>query len=136
VTVEGDAANRYEAGMALRRRTLGDAYVQKAVDNATDFTRPFQEFVTEYAWGAVWDRPNFPAQKRSLVTVAILAALNQHDELRLHVQSALRNGCRPEELQETLFHVALYAGLPAAVSGFRIAQQVLDEAGISLGSEH
>jgi 4-carboxymuconolactone decarboxylase len=122
--------------MALRRRTLGDAYVQSAVDNATDFTRPFQEFVTEYAWGAVWDRPGFPPQTRSLVTVAILAALNQHDELKLHLQSALRNGCQPKELQETLFHVALYAGLPAAVSAFKTAQQVLDDSGISLGGEH
>lgn len=134
--MDGDATDRYRAGMELRRRTLGEAYVQKALDNATDFTRPFQEFVTEYAWGAVWDRPGFPAQTRSLVTVAILAALNQTDELKLHLQAALRNGCQPEELREILFHVALYAGLPPAVSAFRTAQQVLDEAGISLDSEH
>jgi 4-carboxymuconolactone decarboxylase len=119
---------RFEQGLAVRRRTLGDAYVQRALDNATDFTRPFQEWVTEYAWGGVWDRPGLPARSRSLVTVAILAALNQEDELRLHLQAALRNGCEPDELQQTLFHVALYAGLPAAVTAFRIAQQVLSEA--------
>lgn len=131
MTSNPDPNQRYDAGLELRRRTLGEAYVQRALDSATDFTRPFQEFVTEFAWGAVWDAPGLPARSRSLVTVAILAALNQQDELRLHLQAALRNGCDPVELRETLFHVGLYAGLPAAVTGFRIAQQVLDEAGVS-----
>lgn len=127
--------DRYREGLALRRQTLGEAYVDKALAGATGFTRPFQELVTEYAWGAVWDRPGVPAPTRSLVTVGILAALNQHDELRLHLQAALRNGCQPEQLRETLLQVALYAGLPAAVTAFKIAEQVLGEAGISLDEE-
>lgn len=131
MTPETGPVERYQAGLELRRRTLGEAYVQKALDSATDFTRPFQQFVTEFAWGAVWDRPGLSLHSRSLVTVAILAALNQEDELRLHLQAALRNGCELDELREVLFHVGLYAGLPAAVTAFKIAQQVLNDAGVS-----
>lgn len=129
--MEADGSERYQAGLAIRRRTLGEAYVKAALDNASEFTRPFQEFVTEYAWGEVWTGHELPKRDRSLVTVAMLAAMNQHDELRLHLEAAVRNGCTPEEIRATLFHVALYAGLPAAVSAFKIAQQVLTEVGVA-----
>ena len=128
-------SDRYEAGLGVRRRTLGDEYVNAALNSASDFTRPFQEFVTEYAWGNVWAQPGLEPRERSLVTLAILAAMNQHDELRLHLQAARRNGCTPEEIRATLFHVAAYAGLPAAVNAFKIASQVLSELDASSGNE-
>lgn len=124
---------RYQTGLELRRRTLGAEYVDSALAHATELTQPFQEFVTEYAWGAVWSRPGLPAATRSLVTLAILAALNQREELKLHLEAALRNGCQPAEIREALFQVGLYAGLPAAVAGFGITQQVLDAANPSGG---
>jgi 4-carboxymuconolactone decarboxylase len=126
-------SERYEEGLSVRRRTLGEDYVNAALNAASDFTRPFQEFVTEYAWGNVWAQPGLEPRERSLVTVAILAAMNQHDELKLHLQAARRNGCTPEEIQATLFHVAAYAGLPSAVNAFKIAQQVLSEPAASSG---
>ncbi len=132
--MEAEGSERYQAGLAVRRQTLGEAYVNAALDNASEFTRPFQEFVTKYAWGEVWTGDELPKRDRSLVTVAMLAAMNQHDELRLHLAAAVRNGCKPEEIRAALFHVALYAGLPAAVSAFKIAQQVLSEAGVAVGA--
>lgn len=116
----------YDKGLEIRKRTLGREYVEAALTNATDLTRPFQEFVTEYAWGQVWARDDVQPATRSLLTVAVLAALGEREELRLHMEAALRNGCNSAELRETLFQVGLYAGLPAAVTGFRILQEVVD----------
>lgn len=119
----------YDRGLEIRKRTLGSDYVDAALSNATDLTRPFQEFVTEYAWGQVWARDGVSPTTRSLMTVAILAALGEREELRLHMEAAFRNGCSQDELGEALFQAALYAGLPVAVAGFKILQEVADNRG-------
>jgi 4-carboxymuconolactone decarboxylase len=118
---------RFEAGLAVRREVLGAAYVDKALAEADDFTRPLQELVTEYCWGAVWTRPGLPRKTRSLVNLAILTALNRPHELKLHVRGALRNGCTRDEIMEVLLQAAIYCGVPAAIDSFRSAREVLAE---------
>jgi 4-carboxymuconolactone decarboxylase len=120
---------RFEEGLELRKEVMGTEYVEQSFGEADDFTRPFQELVTEYAWGAVWARPGLPRKVRSLLTVALTAALNRPHELRLHLQGALRNGCTWEEIRETLLQVAVYAGMPAALDAFRVAREVLTAEG-------
>jgi 4-carboxymuconolactone decarboxylase len=115
------------AGLAMRRRVLGDAYVDRAQQNASDFTREFQQFITKYAWGEVWTRPGLDPRTRSLLTIAILAALGREDELKLHIRATANTGATPEEVREALFQVAIYAGVPAANTAFRIANQTLEE---------
>lgn len=117
--------DRFAAGMAARRRVLGDDYVDRALANATEFGRPLQELVTEYCWGWLWNRDGLPDRTRSLINLGILAALGREHELRLHVAGALRNGCTIDEIQESLLHACVYAGVPAAVSAFRIAHDVI-----------
>ena len=119
---------RFEDGLAVRREVLGAAYVDKALAAADDFTRPLQELVTEYCWGAVWTRPGLPRQTRSLVNLAMLTALNRPHELKLHVRGALNNGCTREEIMEVLLQTAIYCGVPAAMESFRSAREVLAEA--------
>jgi 4-carboxymuconolactone decarboxylase len=119
--------SRFDEGLEVRKAVMGEEYVERSFREADDFTRPFQELVTEYAWGAVWARPGLPRKVRSLLTVAVTAALNRPHELRLHLRGALRNGCTPEEIRETLLQVAVYAGMPAALDAFRIAREVLTE---------
>ena len=119
---------RFEDGLAVRREVLGAAYVDKALADADDFTRPLQELVTEYCWGAVWTRPGLPRQTRSLVNLAMLTALNRPAELKLHVRGALRNGCTREEIMEVLLQAAIYCGVPAAIESFRSAREALKEA--------
>ena len=119
--------SRYEEGLAVRRDVLGAAYVDKALAEADAFTRPLQELVTEYCWGTVWTRPGLPRKTRSLITLAMLAALNRPHEVRLHVRGALRNGCSADEIMETLLQAAIYCGVPAAVDSFRVAKDVLNE---------
>ena len=114
-------------GERTRREVLGDEHVDRAQERATDFTRPFQDFLTRYAWGEVWNRPGLERRERSLVTLAALTALRAEGELELHVRAALRNGVTPEEIAEVLLHTAVYAGLPAANAAFAIAQRVLEE---------
>ncbi len=121
---------RFEEGLELRKEVMGAEYVDRSFGEADDFTRPFQELVTEYAWGAVWARPGLPRKVRSLLTVALTAALNRPHELRLHLQGALRNGCTWEEIRETLLQVAVYAGMPAALDAFRVAREVLTAEGV------
>jgi 4-carboxymuconolactone decarboxylase len=116
---------RYEAGMAVRREVLGDAHVDRAVAGTTDFTAAFQDYITRAAWGDVWTRDGLDRRTRSCVTLAVLTALRAHDELPMHVRAARRNGLTPEEIAEVLLHTAVYAGVPAANSAFKIAQQVL-----------
>ena len=118
---------RFEDGLAVRREVLGAAYVDKALANADEFTRPLQELVTEYCWGAVWTRPGLPRQTRSLVNLAMLTALNRPHELKLHVRGALRNGCTRDEIMEVLLQAAIYCGVPAAMESFRSAREVLAE---------
>jgi 4-carboxymuconolactone decarboxylase len=117
----------YKNGMTKRRQVLGDAYVDKATANADDFNREFQRIVTEYCWGEVWTRTVLTDKQRSLNNLCIIATLNRAAEFEIHVRGALRNGCTPEEIRDTLIQVAVYAGIPAGVEAFRIARKVLAE---------
>lgn len=119
----------YDKGMQMRREVLGDAFVAQAEASADAFFRPFLDFVTEYAWGAVWGREALPKKTRSLVNLALLTALNRPQELQVHVKAALRNGVTPEEIREVLWHAAIYAGVPAAMDSFRVAREVLKDGG-------
>jgi len=114
--------------MAVRREVLGDEHVDRAIANTTAFTEPFQEFITRYAWGDIWSRPGLSRAERSLVTLAVLTALQHETELAMHVKAALRNGLTPEQIQEVLLQVAVYAGVPAGNRAFAVAQQALTEA--------
>jgi 4-carboxymuconolactone decarboxylase len=118
---------RHKAGMKVRRTVLGDAHVDRAEKNKTEFTEPFQDFITRYAWGEIWSRPGLPRQTRSLVTLAMMIALNRSDEFRMHVRAALNNKVTREEIQEVLLQSAIYCGVPAANTAFHIAQEVFAE---------
>src|SRR5271157_746108 len=119
-----DDAERAERGMRVRREVLGDEHVDRAVAATTAFTEPFQDFITRYAWGDVWSRPGLSRAERSLVTLAVLAALQHERELAMHVKAALRNGLTPEQIREVLLQVAVYAGVPAGNRAFAVAQRV------------
>ena len=114
-------------GERTRREVLGDEHVDRAQERTTDFTGPFQDFLTRYAWGEVWNRPGLERRERSMITLAALTAVRAEGELELHVRAALRNGLTPEEIAEVLLHTAVYAGVPAANAAFAIAQRVLEE---------
>lgn len=115
-----------KTGEQVRRQVMGDAFVDRALGNATEFTAPLQEFVNEHAWGSVWSREGLPLKTRSLITLAALTALKCPQELKGHVRGALNNGCTVEEIREALLHCAVYAGAPAAIDAFRAAQEVID----------
>jgi 3-oxoadipate enol-lactonase/4-carboxymuconolactone decarboxylase len=125
----------HEAGMEVRRAVLGDAHVDRAIDRTTEFTAPFQDFITRYAWGSVWTRPGLERQTRSAVTLAVLTALGRENEIAMHVRGALRNGMTPAEIGEVLLHTAIYAGVPAANAAYAIAQRTIDELTATGGSE-
>jgi 4-carboxymuconolactone decarboxylase len=120
----------HDAGMEVRRAVLGDAHVDRAIEATTDFTAPFQEHITRTAWGSVWTRDGLARRERSMITLAVLAALHCDDELALHVRAALSNGLTAEEIGEVLLHTSVYAGVPAANTAFAIAQRVLREEGV------
>ena len=122
-----DERERFEMGIKIRREVLGDGHVDAAIAKRNAFTEAFQDLITRYAWGEIWTRPGLPRQTRSLVTVAMLVALNREEELRLHLRAALRNGVTQEEIRETLLQSAIYCGVPAANSAFRIAQDIFSE---------
>ena len=115
---------RYEEGMKVRRAVLGDAHVDRSLASRTPFNEPFQDFITRYAWGEVWARPGLSRHTRSLITLAMLVALNREEEFKMHVAAALRNGVTENEIQEVLLHAALYCGLPAANNAFAWAGSV------------
>lgn len=115
--------------MAVRREVLGDAHVDRAVAGSTEFTAPFQDFITRCAWGEVWTRPGLDRRTRSAITLAVLAALHCEHELGMHVRAAVRNGLTAAEIGEVLLHTAVYAGVPAANTAFAIAQATLAELG-------
>lgn len=117
---------RAAAGLRTRREVLGDEHVDQAAAATTEFTADFQDFITRYAWGEVWSRPGLSRPERSMITIAMLAALGRDDELVLHVRAALRNGLRPDDIAEVLLQVAVYAGVPAANRAFKLAAAVLD----------
>jgi 4-carboxymuconolactone decarboxylase len=117
----------YDAGMRVRREVLGDEHVDRAIENTTDLTAPFQDFITRFAWGSVWTREGLDRRTRSAITLAVLTALGREHELAMHVRAARRNGLTAEEIGEVLLHTAVYAGVPAANAAYAIAQRVLDE---------
>src|SRR5271168_2991001 len=118
---------RYEEGMEVRRMVLGDKYVDAALQNAKAFNAEFQDLITRYAWGEVWARPGLPRQTRSLLTLAMLVALNRGEEFRLHLRAAIRNGVSHEEIKEALLQAAIYCGVPAANTAFQLASEVFQE---------
>jgi 4-carboxymuconolactone decarboxylase len=122
-----DERDRYQQGMSMRRKVLGDAHVDRAQTNRNEFNEEFQDLITRYAWGEIWSRPDLPQKTRSLVTVALMVALNRGDELAMHLRAAFRNGITRAEIKEVLLQTAIYCGVPAANSAFHIAEQVLAE---------
>lgn len=119
--------DRYTAGMAVRRAVLGDAHVDRSLAHVNDFNREFQAFITRTAWGDVWTRPGLPRHTRSLLTIAMLVALNREDELRLHLRAARNNGVTRDEIKEVLLQAAIYCGIPAANHAFHVAEGVFAE---------
>jgi 4-carboxymuconolactone decarboxylase len=117
----------HDAGMEVRRSVLGDTHVDRAIERTTEFTAPFQEFITRYAWGEIWARPGLTRPERSIVTLTVLAALQHEGELDMHVKAALRNGLTEEQIQEVLLQVGLYAGVPVANRAFAIASRAIEE---------
>jgi 4-carboxymuconolactone decarboxylase len=117
----------FDKGLEIRRAVLGPEYVDNAIKNADDFSRPLQELVTEYCWGAVWGREELPRKIRSMLNIAMITALNRPHEVRLHIRGALNNGVSREEIREVLLQTAIYCGVPAAVDSFRIAREVFAE---------
>jgi 4-carboxymuconolactone decarboxylase len=121
-----EANRRHETGMAIRRQVLGDAHVDRAIANTSALDEDFQRWITDNVWGDLWARPGLERRERSLITIAILGALN-HEELRLHLEAARRTGLTTEEIAEALLHVAVYAGVPAANRAFRVAKTIYEE---------
>ena len=122
-----DERKRHEAGTKMRRKVLGNAHVDRAKAHETDFTKDFQDLLTRYAWGEIWARPGLNQKTRSVLTIAMLVALNRNEELRLHLRAALKNGVTRDEIREVLLHSAIYCGIPAANSAFHIASEILKE---------
>jgi 4-carboxymuconolactone decarboxylase len=117
----------YQRGLEIRAAVLGEAYVNKALAEADDFTEPLQDLVTEYCWGAVWGRDDLSRKTRSMLNLAMISVLNRPNELRMHVKAALTNGVTRDEIREIFLQVAIYAGVPAAVDSFRIAREAFAE---------
>jgi 4-carboxymuconolactone decarboxylase len=122
-----DEKERYHQGLETRREVLGKEHVDRAQVNLSEFNAPFQEFITRYAWGEIWERAGLTRRERSLITLAMLVALNQEPELRMHIRAALNNGVTTEEIREVLIHAGIYCGLPAANAAIQAAEQVIKE---------
>jgi 4-carboxymuconolactone decarboxylase len=118
---------RYEDGLKIRKEVLGSLYVENILKNVTDFDRELQEIITEYCWGLIWAKNAIPRKYKSLINVALLAALGKSNELKIHVKGAIRNGCSKEEIKEALLQAMIYAGVPVGVEGFRIAREAIRE---------
>jgi 4-carboxymuconolactone decarboxylase len=118
------ASELFEKGLATRKEVLGAAHVERSLASADDFSRPYQEAVTEYCWGAIWNRPGLSRKTRSLLNLAMLTALHREDEFRLHVRAAFRNGVTKDEIREVLLQCMIYCGVPAANSAFKQAREV------------
>ena len=114
----------YDTGLATRRKVLGDAYVDASLAAVTDFSRDIQEYVTQYCWGDVWNRPGLSLQERSLINLAMITALNRPHEFKVHVRGALNNGVTRDQIREVLMQAAFYCGGPAALESFRLAAEV------------
>jgi 4-carboxymuconolactone decarboxylase len=122
-----DERERYEAGMRVRRSMLGDAHVDAAEAAKSEFDADFQDLITRYAWGEIWTRPGLPRHTRSLLTIALMIALNRGEELRLHLRAARDNGVSAEDIREVLLHCAIYCGVPAANAAFHAAREILQQ---------
>jgi 4-carboxymuconolactone decarboxylase len=120
-----DERDRRKEGLKVRRAILGEAHVERAQAAENEFNSAFQDLITRYAWGEIWTRPGLPRKTRSLITIAMLVALNRGDELKMHIRAALQNGVTREELREVLLQTAIYCGVPAANTAFHLAEQVL-----------
>jgi 4-carboxymuconolactone decarboxylase len=118
--------SQFDKGLVTRKQVMGEDFVAKALGQATDFTRPMQQYITRNAWGDVWQREGLDLKTRSLITVAMLTALGKQHELKGHVRGALNNGATVAEIQEVLLHASIYCGVPAAVEAFRAAAEVVD----------
>ena len=119
-----DERERYEQGMKVRRAVLGDAHVERTIARRNDFNTEFQELITRYAWGEIWSRPGLTRHTRSLLTVAMMVALNRTEEFRLHFRAAFNNGVTRDELKEVLLQAAIYCGVPAANTAFHLAEEL------------
>ncbi|MCA8312785.1 4-carboxymuconolactone decarboxylase [Burkholderia multivorans] len=122
-----DDQQRYEAGMKVRRAVLGDAHVDRSIENRTEVTEEFQNLITRYAWGEIWTRDGLPCHTRSLLTIAMMVALNRSEELALHLRAARNNGVTRDEIKEVLLQTAIYCGVPAANSAFHLADRIFKE---------
>lgn len=120
-------SERHDAGMKTRRRILGDAYVDRAETGKTDLDAPFQELITEAAWGHVWARDRITPRERSMLTIALLAGLGNLDELELHIRATANTGATRADVMEAMLHVAIYAGVPRANTAVKIAKRIFDE---------
>jgi 4-carboxymuconolactone decarboxylase len=120
-----DHRQRYKQGMKVRREVLGDAHVDKSLEKRTAFNEEFQDLITRYAWGEIWSRPGLSRQMRSMLTLAMMVALNRQEEFRMHVKAALNNGVTPAQIKEVLLQTAIYCGVPAANNAFHIANEVI-----------
>ncbi len=116
--------DRYTRGLEVRRAVLGDAHVDRSLARVDSFNEEFQELITRYAWGEIWTRPGLPRHTRSLITLAMMVALNRPDEFRLHVRAAFNNGVTRDQIKEVLLQAAIYCGVPAANSAFHLAEEV------------
>src|SRR6201985_3634205 len=121
--------DRYEEGRTVRRAVLGSAHVDRSLANRTELTTEFQNFITRYAWGEIWTRDGLPRHTRSLITIAMMVALNRSEELALHLRAAKNNGVTQDEIKEVLLQTAVYCGVPAANSAFHLAQKIFEDEG-------
>ncbi len=122
--------DRFESGLKTRKEVLGSDYVENSIRNATDFDRPFQEFITSSAWDGVWNRGPLDRKTKSLITLSILVALRAEDEIALHLRGAINNGLTPDEIMAMLIHASVYAGVPSSLTGVRVAKKVFSELGV------
>ena len=121
---------RFESGLKTRKEVLGSDYVENSIRNATDFDRPFQEFITTSAWDGVWNRGPLDRKTKSLITLSVLVALRAEDEIALHLRGAINNGLTPDEIMAMLIHASVYAGVPSSLTAVRVAKKVFSELGV------
>lgn len=120
----------FDKGMEVRRAVVGDAYVDRSMKNADDFSMPMQELVTQFCWGEVWTRPGLDRRSRSILNLGMIAALNRPEELAIHVRGAIHNGVTKDEIRECFLQVAVYCGMPAGLGSFKVAREVFKEMGV------
>ena len=121
---------RFESGLKTRKEVLGSDYVENSIRNATDFDRPFQEFITTSAWDGVWNRGPLDRKTKSLITLSVLVALRAEDEIAIHLRGAINNGLTPDEIMAMFIHASVYAGVPSSLTAVRVAKKVFSELGV------